>query len=265
MAADPSKRRAPSKKPRPASKSAEVQGVPFQLPAVTAAEKKRALKLMHALAQAYPDARCELNYASPHELLIATILSAQTTDVGVNKATPALFKRFPTPADYAAAAPGDIEPFIRSLGFFRNKAKAVHLAMKAVVEQFGGQVPRTMPELLSLHGVARKTAGVVLGNAFGINDGVVVDTHVERLAVRMGLAKPGTTVPMIERRLMALFPRERWCDLSHLLIFHGRRACTARGSRCSESAICAEFGVGCELRKPPPPRGGGRAARSPKA
>jgi endonuclease III len=228
---------------------AMLEGIAFELPRVSAAEKRRAGQLFEALKAEYPDAHCELNYTKPHELLIATILSAQTTDVGVNKATPALFKRFPTPEDYAAAKPEEIEPYIRSLGFFRNKAKAVHLAMKAVVERFGGEVPRTMEDLLSLHGVARKTAGVVLGNAFGINDGVVVDTHVQRLAGRMGLVEPGTNVQNIERRLMALFPRDRWCELSHLLIFHGRRACTARGARCADHPICLKFGVACENRE----------------
>ena len=224
-----------------------IEGIPFEIPRVTAAQRKRALSLLEALSREYPDAHCELNYRAPHELLIATILSAQSTDVGVNKATPALFARFPAPADYAAATPEEIEPYVRSLGFFRNKAKAVHLAMKAVVERFGGEVPRTMEDLLSLHGVARKTANVVLGNAYRVNDGVVVDTHVERLSGRLGLVKPGTNVATIERVLMALFPRDRWCDLSHLLIFHGRRACKARGSRC-EHPICARFGVGCENR-----------------
>ncbi len=227
-----------------------LEGVPFPLPGVSPRERARAVSLLDALTRTYPDAHCELNYTAPHELLIATILSAQSTDVGVNKATPALFAKFPTPADYAAATPAEIEPFVRSLGFFRNKAKAVHLAMKAVVERFGGSVPRTMDDLLSLHGVARKTANVVLGNAFGVNDGVVVDTHVERLAVRMGLVERGTSVTMIERTLMALIPRERWCDISHLLIFHGRRACKARGARCSEHPICAKYGISCENRGP---------------
>lgn len=235
-----------------AAPAPKVGDLPFALPRVSAAEKKRAGRLLDALSAAYPDARCELNYTKPHELLIATILSAQTTDVGVNKATPALFARFPTPADYASARPEEIEPYVKSLGFYRNKARAVHLAMKAVVERFGGEVPRTMEALLSLHGVARKTAGVVLGNVFGINVGVVVDTHVERLAVRMGLADRGATPQMIERRLMALFPRERWCDLSHLLIFHGRRACKARGVRCADHPICAGFGSACENRAKAP-------------
>ncbi len=221
--------------------------LPFALPQVSAADRRRAAKLLAALDRAYPEAHCELNYTSPHELLIATILSAQTTDVSVNKATPALFARFPTPADYARSVPAEIEPFVRSLGFFRNKARAIHESMKAIVDQHGGRVPQTMEELLALRGVARKTANVVLGNAFGVNDGVVVDTHVERLSRRLGLAGPGESVQSIERRLMALFPRERWCDLSHLLIFHGRRACKARGAKC-EHPICEEFGSACENR-----------------
>ncbi len=225
--------------------------LPFDLPKVTAADKRRAASLLAALEKHYPDAHCELTYTRPHELLAATILSAQCTDVAVNKATPALFARFLTPADYASVEPIEIEPYIRSLGFFRNKAKSLHLSMKEIVERFGGRVPETMDELLSLHGVARKTANVVLGNAFGVNDGFVVDTHVERLSVRLCLAPAGTTVPMIERRLMALFPREKWCDLSHMLIFHGRRACTARGKGCADHPICQEFGACCDRRDSP--------------
>ena len=223
--------------------------LPFALPQVSPADRRRAATFYDVLKREYPDAKCALHYTNPHELLVATILSAQTTDVGVNKATPALFARFPTPADYAGATPQDIEPYVKPLGFFRNKAKAVHLAMKEVAERFGGQVPRTMDELLTLHGVARKTANVVLGNVFGVNAGVTVDTHVQRLAARFGLVEPGTTVPMIERRLMALFPPERWCMLSHLLISHGRRACKARGVRCSDHPVCAKYGVACEFRE----------------
>lgn len=215
---------------------------------VTPTERSRARKLLEALTRAYPDARCELDYRTPHELLVATILSAQATDVSVNRATPALFARFPLPADYASASPADIEPYIRTIGLFRTKAKAIHAAMHALIEHFGGQVPRTMEELLTLRGVARKTANVVLGNAFGINVGVVVDTHVQRLARRFGLAAPDETVARIEQRLMALFPRERWCDVSHLLIFHGRRACKARGAECGAHPICARFAQSCELR-----------------
>jgi endonuclease-3 len=219
------------------------------LPRVSEKERARAARLLAELRKFYPGAHCELNYRSPHELLIATILSAQSTDVGVNKVTPALFARFPTPQDYATAKPEEIEPFIRSTGFFRNKAKAVHAAMTAVVERFGGEVPRTMEELLSLHGVARKTANVVLGNAFGMNEGFVVDTHIERLARRFCLAPKGATVQMIERYLMALFPRETWCESSHMFIWHGRRACKARLPGCSQHSICREFGTCCELKR----------------
>ena len=217
-------------------------------PRSVAVNKARAVRLLNALSGAYPDARCELDYRSPHELLVATILSAQATDVSVNKATPALFARFATPADYARATPADIEPFIRTIGLFRNKARSVHAAMATLVERFGGEVPRTMADLLTLRGVARKTANVVLGNAFGINDGFVVDTHVQRLTVRLGLAKPGDTVAAIERTLMAAWPRERWCRASHELIWHGRRACKARMGACSDHPVCREFGGTCELR-----------------
>lgn len=215
--------------------------IPFELPRVSAAHRERASALLEALRERYPDARCALHYTSPHELLVATILSAQTTDVGVNKATPALFARFPTPADYARATAADIEPYVRSLGFFRNKAKAVHSAMSDVATIHGGQTPRRMDDLLALQGVARKTANVVLGNAYGINVGVVVDTHVERLSKRMGLAPAKATVAAIERRLMALFPRDSWTDLSHLLIAHGRAVCKARGALCADDEICRRF------------------------
>ncbi|MEX2220046.1 MAG: HIT domain-containing protein [Phycisphaerales bacterium] len=223
--AGPAPGRKPGAKARraPATAPAEAgAALPFDLPRVAPAQKKRALALYAALERAYPDARCELDYRSPHELLIATILSAQCTDVAVNRATPSLFAWFPTPADYARATPEQIEPFVKSLGFFRQKARAVHSAMTDIVGRFGNQVPRTMAELLTLRGVARKTANVVLGNAFGRAEGVVVDTHVERLSRRMGLVGEGANVQTIERRLMALFPREKWTMLSHLLIFHGR-------------------------------------------
>lgn len=213
----------------------------------SAAERRRARVLLAALEEAYPDAHCELKYSTAHELLVATILSAQCTDVAVNKATPALFAAFPTPEAFARATPELIEPYIRSLGFFRSKAKAIHESMGVIVREHGGRVPETMDELLRLRGVARKTANVVLGNAFGINEGVVVDTHVGRLAVRFGLADAGDSVKKVEERLMSLFPREKWTLLSHLLIFHGRRACTARTKRC-EHQICSRFGVCCPGR-----------------
>lgn len=241
------------------AKGAETD-LPFELPRVSAAERKRALAIAGALAAAYPNAHCELTYSNPHELLVATILSAQATDAGVNKATPALFAKFPTPADYAAASPAQIEPYIKTIGLFRNKARAIHSAMKDVAERFGGEVPRTMDDLLTLRGVARKTANVVLGNAFGINVGFVVDTHIERVSTRFGLVKEGTTVPMIERRLMALFPREKWCELSHQFIFHGRYACKARGSNCADNPVCSRFGVACPERE-----GAARAPKKPPA
>jgi endonuclease-3 len=224
--------------------------LPFKLPRVSAAARARAQKLLRCLNSSYPNATCELQYRTPHELLVATILSAQATDVSVNKVTPALFARFPTPQAFAQATPEQIEPFIRSIGLFRSKARSIHAAMKDVVERFGGEVPRTMEDLLTLRGVARKTAGVVLGNAFGIQAGFVVDTHVHRLAVRLGLVPPGTSVAHTERRLMALFPRESWCRAGHQLIWHGRRACKARppGGACADHPICREFGVRCEFR-----------------
>jgi endonuclease-3 len=224
----------------------------------------RARRLLRALKRRYPDARCELDWSRPHELLVATILSAQSTDVGVNRATPDLFRRFPTPADYAAAGASRIEPFVRTLNFWRNKARSVHESMKAVCERFGGEVPRTMDELLTMRGVARKTANVVLGNAFGLQEGVVVDTHVGRLARRMGLTRHADPVK-VERDLMALFPRRDWCLLSHLLIFHGRRACKARGGHCAQDAICRAFcreaGVSSRAKAGPRPR---RAPAQPR-
>jgi len=220
---------------------------PAPAPAPAPAAKARARRILKALYAQYPDAHCELDYASPHELLIATILSAQTTDVGVNKATPKLFAKFPKPADYAAATPRSIEPYVKSLGFFRMKARAIHESMKTIERDFGGTVPDTMQDLLALRGVARKTANVVLGNAYAINEGVVVDTHVMRLAQRFDLT--GHTNPVkIERDLMALFPRDEWTMLSHLLIRHGRRVCKARGGECARDTICRRY---CSNAKTP--------------
>lgn len=221
--------------------AAGEQALAFELPRVKPAERERAGEILRALEERYPDARCALHYSTPAELLVATILSAQCTDVAVNKATPALFARFPTPAAYAAASPEVVEPYVKSLGFFRNKSLAVWSAMKDVAEKFGGEPPRTMEEMLTLRGVARKTANVVLGNAYGINVGVVVDTHIERLSKRLALAPKSASVQAVEKRLMALFPRERWTDLSHLLIEHGRRVCKARGWGCETDGICRRF------------------------
>lgn len=218
-----------------------LRDLPFELPEVTPAEKRRARAVLKALRERYPDARCALEYSTPHELLIATILSAQTTDANVNKATPALFKAFPTPQDYANATPKKIEPYVKSLGFFRNKSLAIHESMRDIVERFDGEVPDDMDDLLTLRGVARKTANVVLGNAFGINNGFVVDTHIERLSKRFGLAPEDATVTMVERFLCALIPRDAWAEMSHLFIAHGRAVCKARGGTCAEDAICRRF------------------------
>jgi endonuclease-3 len=220
---------------------AGLRDLPFPLPKVSEKKRERAAEIDAALAERYPDAHCALDYTTAHELLIATILSAQTTDANVNKATPALFKAFPTPADYAHAGAEAIEPYVKSLGFFRNKARAIAETMQAIVETHGGEVPRTMEELLALRGVARKTANVVLGNAFDINAGFVVDTHIERLAKRFDLAPQDATVTMVERYLCAQFPREHWCILSHRLIAHGRAVCKARGWLCEQDEICRRF------------------------
>ena len=214
--------------------------IEFELPRKTARQRERALQLLAALDTRYPHAKCRLDWKVPHELLIATILSAQATDEGVNAATPALFAQFPTANHYAAASADEIAPFIRTIGLWRNKARAVYESMRMLVDQYGGEVPRNMQDLLVLRGVARKTANVVLGNCFGIQAGVVVDTHVGRLAERLALSKHTDPVK-VERDLMALFPRERWCDLSHLLIFHGRAVCKARGNTCSSDDICGKF------------------------
>jgi len=202
--------------------------------------KKKAQKIFIALQERYPDATCALQYTSPFELLIATILSAQATDVSVNKATPALFKAFPTPKAFASASPEEIEPYIASIGLFRSKAKSLYETSKRIEEEFAGEVPTTMKDLISLRGVARKTANVVLGNAMGKNEGVVVDTHVSRLAQRFGLTtemKPAK----IEQNLMDLFPQEDWTLLSHLLIYHGRAVCKKRGGTCENDSICTQY------------------------
>ncbi len=212
----------------------------FDLPEKTPEQVTRASRILSALKKRYPDVRCELDFRNPHELLVATILSAQATDVGVNKATPALFERFPTPADYLEVTVEDVQPYLKTLNFWRNKAKSVHTTMCHLHEHHAGEVPRTMDELLALRGVARKTANVVLGNAFGINNGVVVDTHVGRISRRFELTQHEDPVK-IERDLMALFPRPSWCVLSHLLIFHGRRACKARGALCENDGICRRY------------------------
>lgn len=191
------------------------------------------LALLHA---AYPDARCALDHRNALELLVATILSAQCTDERVNKVTPALFARYPDARAFAEADRAELEEMIHSTGFYRNKAKNIQEACARIVEVYDGQVPATMDDLLSLAGVARKTANVVLGTAYHIADGIVVDTHVKRLAQRLGLSTQNDP-DKIERDLQAITPREEWIDLSHLLIFHGRRVCDARKPNCAGCVI----------------------------
>jgi endonuclease III len=196
------------------------------------------------LERTYPDARCALDFKTPLQLLIATILSAQCTDVRVNMVTPSLFERWPDARSLATAPLAELEDAVRSTGFFRNKAKSIHACCTDLVAKYGGEVPRTMEELTALHGVGRKTANVVLGNAFGI-PGLVVDTHVTRLSNRLGLTRERDAVK-IEHALMPLVPRERWTAFSHWLILHGRRVCIARKPRCSVcplAVLCPRVGV----------------------
>jgi endonuclease-3 len=196
----------------------------------------RASQIYSGLDAAYPDAKCALNFSNPLQLLIATILSAQSTDRTVNTVTPALFVRYKSAKDFAEADTAELEKMIHSTGFFRNKAKSVQGACRLLVEKYKGKVPQTMEELLELPGVARKTANVVLGVAFGKAEGVVVDTHVQRLARRLDLSKESRP-EKIEEDLMKLFPREQWIQIAHLLIHHGRAKCQAQRPKCAECSI----------------------------
>ena len=206
-------------------------------PATIKKRRDRVAAILPILEAEYPDARCSLDFTTPLELVVATILSAQCTDARVNQTTPALFGRFPTAADYAAAELSEVEPFIQSCGFFRQKAKSIKAMAAAVVKNHDGEVPRTMDALTALAGVGRKTANVVLGNAFATNVGVTVDTHVGRLSQRLGLTKHDDAVK-IERDLMPIVPQDEWCQWSHLLIAHGRAVCKAPTPRCE---LCALF------------------------
>jgi endonuclease-3 len=204
----------------------------------------RVAELIAKLKTAYPDARCALTHGNPLKLMVATILSAQCTDKRVNIVTKTLFKKYKTPQDYADAPQDELENDIRSTGFFRNKAKNIRGACAKIISDFDGKVPGAMAELLTLPGVARKTANCVLGNAFGIAEGVVVDTHVMRLSGRLGITKHTEPVK-IERDLIELVPRDEWILWSHLLIFHGRATCTARKPDCDNcciSALCPSAG-----------------------
>lgn len=214
------------------------RGIPARMPRESLlALKARTDHIRSVLTKTYPDAHCELNYQSPLELLIATILSAQCTDRSVNRVTESLFKKYHSATDFAAASEEELAKDIQSLGLFRNKARNIRAACKALVEVHSGQVPRTLPELTALAGVGRKTANVVLGNAFGIQAGIVVDTHVARLAGRLRLTT-ATDPVRIEQALLPLIPQSEWTQFSHELIWHGRRRCNARKPDCP----------GCELR-----------------
>jgi endonuclease III len=197
---------------------------------------ERVVQLLKAWPKIYPTAHCELNFRNPLQLLVATILSAQSTDKRVNMVTPSLFRKYRAAKDYVDAPVSDLENAIKSTGFYRNKAKSIRGAMHEIVEKYGGKVPDTMAELTELPGVGRKTANVVLGNAFQKNEGIVVDTHVIRLSQRLGLTKQKDPVK-IEQDLMKLIPREDWTDWSHCLIWHGRRRCYARKPDCSRCEV----------------------------
>lgn len=213
--------------------------------------KSRARKIIAKLRKAYPRAKCSLTYQNPLQLLIATILSAQCTDARVNKVTPALFARYRTDRDFSEAPLGEIEAMVRSTGFYRNKARSIQSACRTIRDKYNGKVPDTMEDLLSLHGVARKTANVVLGNAFGKNEGVVVDTHVFRITNRMGLVREKRNRDRVERELMEVIPRRDWAEFSHLLIHHGRAVCKAPTPRCEVcpvESLCPKAGVKVRVR-----------------
>lgn len=216
------------------------------MPRETASAKSARLnKILVGLDKTYPDAHCELIHENPLQLLISTILSAQCTDKRVNLVTKDLFKQYRSAADFATAPIAGLEQAVKTTGFFRNKARNIKSASAAIVEKHGGEVPQTMEELIQLGGVGRKTANVVLGNAFGINVGVVVDTHVARLSHRLGLTREKTP-EKIEQDLMALVPQKQWALFSHWLIWHGRRRCLARKPDCANCEIkklCPQIGV----------------------
>jgi len=198
--------------------------------------KQRTRQVIRLLKRAYPDAKCSLNHSNPFELLVATILSAQCTDERVNLVTADLFRKYQKPEDYLAVSPRELEKDIQSTGFFRNKTKSIQGTAKVLTESYGGRVPETMDELLELPGVARKTANVVLGNAFGVKAGVVVDTHVARLSHRLGLSAENTA-EKIEQDLIRLVPKRDWVIFPHLMIYHGRKVCRARNPACDACVI----------------------------
>jgi len=236
MATKPKKKRTAKKKSLPArSKLAKLgKAARTAKPSVAeATDPKRVAAILAKLDEAYAGATCELKHENAFQLLISTILSAQCTDVRVNQVAETLYKKYPDAKAFAYAAPGELEQVIRPTGFFRNKTKSVMGASKAILENFGGQVPRTMEEILTLPGVARKTGNVVLGTAYGIASGVVVDTHVLRLSNRLDLSR-NEDPKKVEQDLMKIIPQEKWIQFSHQLIWHGRRVCHARKPKCIE-------------------------------
>ncbi|MDX1663384.1 MAG: endonuclease III [Candidatus Promineifilaceae bacterium] len=216
-----------------------TDSTPSQALSPEAPAEARLPEILARLRAAHPDAHCALNYETPFELLVATILSAQCTDERVNQVTPALFARYPDATAMAAAERDELEQLVRPTGFFRQKARYIQESARRLLDEYGGEVPADLAALLTLTGVARKTANVVLGEIFGVAEGVVVDTHVKRLSQRLGLTEE-TSATKIERDLMALLPRESWIEISHLLIFHGRRVCDARTPECG---VCTLSGL----------------------
>jgi len=213
--------------------------------APSAEAKRQAAKVARRLRRHYPDAACALHFGSPRELLIATILSAQCTDERVNMVTPGLFRKYPTAADYAAAPLDELKRDIQSTGFFNNKAKSIRACCRALADRYGGEVPREIDALVELPGIGRKTANVVLGTAYGIPSGIVVDTHVSRVARRLGMTDQKDP-EKIEADLMSSLPRKEWIDFSHRMIHHGRRLCTARKPKCDDCPlgdVCPRVGV----------------------
>jgi endonuclease-3 len=220
-----------SSKQKPANQKAKKSTAKAEAGVKT--DSKRVAAILKGLDEAYPNAVCELDHENAFQLLIATILSAQCTDVRVNQVTATLFKKYPTPEAFAYANPGELEQDIRPTGFFRNKTKSVMGASKAIIERFDGKVPRTMEEMLTIPGAARKTSNVVLGTAYGIASGVVVDTHVQRLSNRLDLSH-NEDPKKIEQDLIKILPQDRWISFSHQLIWHGRRVCHARNPKCAQ-------------------------------
>jgi endonuclease-3 len=224
-------KKAKSKAGKPAKKSRA--GASLKSGKASGTDAQRVAAILAKLDEAYPEATCELRHENAFQLLISTILSAQCTDVRVNQVTQELYKKYKTPEDFAYATPAELEKEIRPTGFFRNKTKSIIGASQGLIEQFGGKVPRTMEEILTLPGVARKTGNVVLGTAYGIASGVVVDTHVQRLSQRLDLTR-NEEPKKIEQDLMRIIPLDKWIQFSHQLIWHGRRVCIARKPRCVE-------------------------------